>query len=120
MPFLAVVVLAPLLAGATEPASAPDAAHGRAAVSIPAPVGLEKKLVDDAKDGKLDGIGLLEGALVASGVKDTDVPAEAARVRKALALAIAKAKAQKSAHNCGDVLLHALHDTVLRSYVSTA
>ncbi len=104
-------------AAALEPTPAPAGAN---VTAVPAPRGLEEQLVDDARDGKLDGMGLLEAALVASGVADADVPAEAARVRHALAPAVARARTQRTAHKRGDVLLRALHDTVLRTYVVTA
>src|SRR5690349_8616447 len=88
--------------------------------NIPAPVGLEAKLVSDAKDGKLDSLDLLEAALVASGVPDVDVAAEAKRVRDAMAPAIARAKTQRTAHARGKTLLKALHETTFRVYEQSA
>lgn len=90
------------------------------ATSVPPPRGLEAKLVADGKDGKLDQLGLLEAALVASGVPDGEVAAEAKRVREALAPAVARARTQRTAAGRGDVLLRALHETVLRRYADTA
>lgn len=87
---------------------------------MPAPRGLEAKLVDDAKDGELDGMSLLEAALVASGVPDKLVPGEAERVQAALAPAIVRAKTRKTAAARGDALLRALHETVFRKYSATA
>src|SRR6476660_2088564 len=109
MPVRAVVLLlsGAVLAGAAAPSHEPANARAAAVVSIPAPVGLEKKLVDDAQDGKLDNVTLLDGALIASGVPDAEVPQEAERVRRTLAPSIAKAKAESSAHKRGEVLLKA-------------
>jgi tetratricopeptide (TPR) repeat protein len=84
------------------------------------PIGLEKKLVEDAKDGQLDGLKLLEAALIASGVPDDQIPLEAQRARAAMASAIAKANTQADAASRGKILLEALHETVFRKYVLLA
>jgi tetratricopeptide (TPR) repeat protein len=88
--------------------------------SIPAPVGLEAKLIDDAQHNRLDASKLLEASLIASGVPDAEVASEAKRVRAALAPAIARAKTQRTARQRGAVLLQALHETVFRTYVVAA
>ncbi|MBI1945495.1 MAG: hypothetical protein HYS27_07355 [Deltaproteobacteria bacterium] len=87
---------------------------------IPAPSGLEAKLLVDAADGALQQLTLLEASLVASGVPDRDVPAEAARAKGALAPAIERARTQRTAAARGAQLLRGLHDTVFRQYALTA
>lgn len=107
---LAIVVVTALLsAGLATGPSAP-------VKSVPAPKGLEKKLIADAQDGKLDTVSLLDAALIASGVADADVATEAKRVRLNLAPAIARAKTRSTARERGDALLRALHETLFRTY----
>lgn len=97
------------------PASAPPAV-----TSVPAPRGLEAKLLADAADGKLDELSLLEAALVASGVPDEQVSAEARRVKDAMAPAVEQARTQRTGAARGAMLLRALHETVFRRYAATA
>lgn len=106
------LVVATLLVAAPSAPAAPAAP----VKSVPAPTGLEKKLIADAEDGKLDSLSLLDAALVASGVPDADVATESKRVRLNLAPAIARAKARSTPRERGDALLRALHETVFRSY----
>lgn len=87
---------------------------------IPAPSGLEAKLLADAADGTLQQLTLLEASLVASGVPDREVPAEAARATAALRPAIERARTQRDPRARGALLLRTLHDTVLREYALTA
>lgn len=87
--------------------------------AIPAPAGLEARLVTDAKDGTLDDVDLIDAALIASGVAERDVPAQAQALLAAIATAQAQAKTQSSAKKRGDRLLRALHATVLRVYVES-
>ncbi len=85
-----------------------------------APTGLEKALLEDAKDGTLTRFALLDAALIASGVPDERLASEAARARDALAPAIARAQTQRDDAARGRALLIALHETVFRTYGRTA
>lgn len=107
-PLLVVIALSSL---AAAPSPSPSPVR-----EVPAPKGLEAKLVDDARDGKLDSMSLLEAALVASGVPDADVGDEVKRVRAAIAPAVARVRARPTQHARGDALLRALHETVFRRY----
>jgi hypothetical protein len=82
--------------------------------------GVEAQLLEDAKDGTLDRIGLLRAALVASGVPDDKLAAEERRTRQALAPAIARARRVRTPAEQGRLLLHALHETVLVRYDANA
>ncbi len=99
------------------PTSIPISIDGDADIDVPAPRGLEAKLIDDAKDGRLDSVDLATAALIASGVDDKDVPRERDRLLAAIAQAQAQAKTQRSPKKKGERLLLALHDTTLRRYV---
>ena len=87
---------------------------------LPPLTAMEKKLAAHSLDGKLEGATLLDAALLASGVPEGEIPAEAKRVRAALAPAISRAKAEPTEAARGRVLLLALHDTVFRQYEMTA
>lgn len=87
-------------------------------MTVPAPAGLEAKLIADAADARLDQMDLLSAALIASGVKDVDVAAEAKTVREAIAPAVARARGESGGAKRGATLLRALHDTVLRRYAA--
>lgn len=87
--------------------------------AIPAPTGLEARLIADAKDGVLSDVDLVSAALIASGVAEADIPAQAAELREGIATARAQARTQTSAKKRGDRLLRALHATVLRKYVES-
>ena len=88
--------------------------------SLPPLTPLERALTAHAGDGKLEGTTLLDAALLASGVPEPRIAAEAKRVREALAPAIAHARREKDEGARGKALLVALHDTVLRRYEFTA
>ena len=86
---------------------------------VKAPVGTEAALVDDAKDGVLDHIGLADAALVASGVDDDDLATAKKKLAAAVAPARAQAQTQTSAKKRGERLLKALHETVFARYQET-
>ncbi len=85
--------------------------------ATPAPTGLEARLIADAQDGRLDDVTLVDAALIASGVPEADVAAEAKKLLAALAPARAQARLQTTAHKRGDRLLRALHASLFRQYV---
>jgi tetratricopeptide (TPR) repeat protein len=116
-----VVVVVVALLPATASAAAPTSIPGAVTLSstVPAPSGLEARLIKDAADGALDDVDLVSAALVASGVADADVAASRARLLERLAPARARAKAARGEKARGDQLLRGLHDTVLRRYVET-
>jgi tetratricopeptide (TPR) repeat protein len=112
------VVVALLWSAASS--SAPTAIPGTVTLSsttLPAPTGLEARLIADAADGVLGDVDFVAAALVASGVPDDGIAAGRARLLERLAPARAAAKAAKGAKARGDRLLRGLHDTVLRRYV---
>jgi tetratricopeptide (TPR) repeat protein len=84
--------------------------------SLPPLTPLERSLAAHARDGRLEGTTLLDAALLASGVPEAEIAAEAKRVRGALAPAVARAKVQQGEAARGRTLLTALHETVLRRY----
>jgi tetratricopeptide (TPR) repeat protein len=119
-PPVATLLMSLLAAAPSGGTSGGHATRLAAVTTIPAPRGLEAKLVADARDGALDTMGLLEAALIASGVADDAVALEARRVREALAPAIARARQKRTAAERGDTLLRALHETIFRRYAATA
>lgn len=86
---------------------------------VPAPVGREAALVDDAKDGKLDKVDLSTAALIASGVSDARLEEQKAALQKAVASARARAQTQTTAKKRGNQLLKALHEMVFSRYQET-
>lgn len=88
--------------------------------SLPPLTALERSLAAHARDGRLEGTTLLDAALLASGVPEAGIPAEARRIRAALAPAIARARTQQGEAARGRMLLTALHETVLRRYELSA
>ncbi len=84
--------------------------------SLPPLTAMERSLAAHARDGKLEGITLLDAALLASGVPQAAIASEAKRIRAALAPAIARARVQRGEAARGRTLLIALHETVLRRY----
>ena len=116
----AVLVLGMALA-ATAATAAPTAIPSHVKLQpgfmVPAPRGLEARLVADAADGALDSVDLISAALVASGVPEEGIATEKVRLEKAIEGARAQARTQKTAKKRGDRLLRGLHDTVLRRYV---
>ncbi|MDP2341361.1 MAG: hypothetical protein Q8O67_10405 [Deltaproteobacteria bacterium] len=114
-----VVVVVAVALAAGPPVSIPLDVKLRAGFRVTAPVGREAALIDDAKDGKLDKIDLATAALIASGVKDSELDEVKAGVMKATSTARQQAQTQKTPKKKGDRLLRTLHDTVLRRYVET-
>ena len=110
------VVAAALVAA---PVNIPLDVKLRAGFRVPAPVGREAALIDDARDGKLDKIDLATAALVASGVPDAQFDDVKAALFRSTATARQQAQTQKTAKKKGDRLLRALHETVLRRYQET-
>lgn len=110
-----VVVVATLVVAA--PVSIPLDVRLRAGFRVPAPIGHEAALIDDAKDGKLNTTDLATAALIASGVPDVGLNDARSDLFKATSTARNQALTQKSAARRGDRLLRALHDTVFRRYV---
>jgi tetratricopeptide (TPR) repeat protein len=88
--------------------------------ALPPLTAYERSLAAHAKDGRLEGTTLLDAALLASGVPEAGIPAEAKAVRAALAPAIARARLQRGEAARGRELLTALHETVLRRYAMGA
>jgi tetratricopeptide (TPR) repeat protein len=88
--------------------------------SLPPMTAMERALAAHARDGSLESTTLLDAALLASGVPETEIPTAAKRIRSALAPAIARAKTEPTEAARGKALLVALHDTVLRRYELTA
>jgi len=89
------------------------------ASTVPAPQGLEARLVADAADGVLGDVDFVSAALVASGVDEAAVATTRAALLERVAPAQARARAAQGARARGATLLRALHDTVLRRYVET-
>lgn len=104
-------------APAARPTSIPTNVRLSSGFTVPAPRGLEARIIDDARDGVLDNIDLASAALLASGVSEDGLGQEKIRLEKAIAGARAQARTQKTAKKRGDRLLRALHETVLRRYV---
>jgi tetratricopeptide (TPR) repeat protein len=115
---ITVVLLVGLASSAmAAPTSIPSNVKLQPGFMVPAPRGLEARLVADAADGTLDSVDLVSAALVASGVPEEGIAAEKVRLEKAIEGARAQARTQKTAKKRGDRLLRGLHDTVLRRYV---
>lgn len=120
MPITAVPIAALLLLATSAmaaPTSIPSHVKLQPGFMVPAPRGLEARLVADAADGTLDSVDLISAALVASGVPEEGIATEKVRLEKAIEGARAQARTQKTAKKRGDRLLRGLHDTVLRRYV---
>ncbi len=105
-----------LMALASSPTTIPGSVSLGAA-SVPAPAGLEARLVADAVDGRLDELDFASAALIASGVADDDVLGRRRLLLDRLAPARERARAVAQPKARGERLLRALHDTVLRRYV---
>jgi tetratricopeptide (TPR) repeat protein len=86
---------------------------------VGAPVGFERRMIDDAADGDFDDVDVLTAALVASGVPDARLVAVRARVAAVVDAARARAQHAATGRERGDRLLRALHGTVLRRYVES-
>lgn len=85
-------------------------------VTVAPAKGREAALIADAADGRLDEVGFVEAALIASGVSDSELKTEHARLVAALAPAIERAKRSQHPRARAQALLRALHETVLRTY----
>ncbi len=118
-PTFAVIVALALTSSTTlaAPTAIPTSISLTDGYEIPAPTGLEARLLKDAADGVLDDVAFIDAALVASGVKDDAIAAERKRIERAIAGPRARAGTQRDAKKRGAALLSALHETVLRRYV---
>lgn len=116
--FVALVVSV-ALAAPTAGVAIPLDVKLREGFRVPPPSGKEAALVDDAKDGKFDDVGLAEAALIASGVDDAHLEAAKKKLAESTKTARAQAKTQTSAKKRGDKLLKVLHETVLARYKET-
>jgi hypothetical protein len=88
--------------------------------AIPPAQGNEAKLLADASDGSLEQVTLLDAALIASGVPDTQLEQQRDLLWAQLEPAIAAARLRKTPREQGQALLQQLHATLFRRYVADA
>ncbi|MBI5495578.1 MAG: tetratricopeptide repeat protein [Deltaproteobacteria bacterium] len=105
---------------AADAAALPTTIDVTGGFAIPAPAGVEARVLLDGQDGSLDQVTLADAALVASGVTDADLAALRARLTEALAPVRTRARAVKAGSARGRALLRMLHDTALSRYVLDA
>jgi hypothetical protein len=88
--------------------------------SVPKATGLEERLLKEAAAGALGTVDFVDGALLASGVREAQLPQWRARLGAALEPLRNRARAGKGQAQRGRLLLSALHETLLTRYVADA